>query len=81
VVVGDQRGDAVLLGAGDAFKAGDAVVDGDDQVGRLLRGDIDDFRRQAVAELEAVGSRKSTSAPSIFRARMPTAVAVAPSQS
>ena len=39
---------------GDAFQAGDAVIDGDDQVGRLLGGDIDDFRRQAVAELEAV---------------------------
>jgi hypothetical protein len=58
VVVGDQRGDAVLLGAGDAFQAGDAVVDGDDQVGRLLGGDIDDFRRQAVAELEAVGEQE-----------------------
>ncbi len=54
VVVGDQRGDAEFAGAGDAFEAGDAVVDGDDEVGRLPRGDIDDFRRQAVAELEAV---------------------------
>jgi len=63
VVVGDQRGDAVLLGAGDTFQAGDTVVDGDDQVGRLLGGDIDDFRRQAVAELEAVGDEEMDVGP------------------
>ena len=58
VVVGDQRRDAVFAGAVDALDAGDAVVDGDDQVGRLLRGDVDDFRRQPVAELEAVGQQE-----------------------
>ena len=58
VVVGDQRRDAELAGAIDALDAGDAVVDGDDQVGRLLRGEVDDFRRQAVAELEAVGQQE-----------------------
>jgi hypothetical protein len=58
MVVGDQRRDAVLLCAGDAFEAGDAVVDSDDQVVRLLRGDIDDFRRSAVPELEAVGEQE-----------------------
>ena len=58
MVVGDQRGDAQLVGAGNAFQAGDAVVDGDDQVGRLLGGNVDDFRREAVAEFEAVGQQK-----------------------
>ncbi len=58
VVVGDQRRDAVFAGAIDPFDTGDAVVDGDDEVGRLFGGDVDDFRRQAVAELEAVGEQE-----------------------
>ena len=40
---------------GDAVDAGDAVVDGDDQVGLLLRGEAHDFGREAVAGVEAVG--------------------------
>ena len=48
----------MFAGAIDAFDAGDAVVDGDDEIGRSLRGDIDDFRRQPVAELEAVRQQK-----------------------
>ena len=58
VMVGDQRRDAQFAGAGDALQAGDAVIDGDDQVGRLFGGQFDDFRRQAVAELEAVGNQE-----------------------
>ena len=58
MVVGDQRRDAVFAGAVDALDAGDAVVDSDDEVGRLLRGDVDDLRRQPVAELEAVGQQE-----------------------
>jgi hypothetical protein len=57
VVVGDQRRDAELAGAGDALDAGDAVVDGDDQVGRALCGEVDDFRRQAVAVAKRLGTR------------------------
>ena len=39
-----------------AVDAGDAVVDGDDDVGCLFaRGQFHDFRREAVAILEAVG--------------------------
>ena len=57
MVVGDQRGDAELVGARHAFDAGDAVVDGDQQVGapRRARGEIDDFGREAIAVFEAVG--------------------------
>ena len=54
VVVGDQGGDTVLLGTGDAFQAGDAVVDGNDQVRGLLGGKVDDFWREAIAELETI---------------------------
>ena len=43
------------LRARDALDAGDAVVDGDEQVGLALRGEVDELGRQAVAELEAVG--------------------------
>ena len=44
-------------GACDAFDAGDAVVDGDDQVGGHRRREIDDFGRQPVAVGEAVGDQ------------------------
>ena len=54
MVVGDQRRDAKLVCARHAFDAGDAVVDGHDQVGLHLCREVDEFRRQAVAELEAV---------------------------
>ena len=42
----------------DPFHAGDAVVDGDDEVGLAGGGEVDDFRRQAVAQLEAVGNQE-----------------------
>ncbi len=54
VMVRDEHGDAEFVGARHAVDARDAVVDGDDQVGRLLRGELDDLRRQPVAVLEAV---------------------------
>ena len=54
VMVGDEHGDAEFVGARHALDARDAVVDGDDQVGRRLRGELDDLRRQPVAVLEAV---------------------------
>ncbi len=56
VVVGDDHFDAAPVGFDHAVDAGDAVVDGDDDVGRLFaRGQRDDLGRQAVAVLEAVG--------------------------
>ncbi len=55
VVVGDQHLEPGRLGRGHAVDAGDAVVDGDQQLGLALQGHGDDFRGQAVAVLEAVG--------------------------
>ena len=82
VVVGDQGGDAELRWRGHAVDAGDAVIDGDDQVGLALCGEIDDLRRQAVAVVKAVGHQIVDLRRRIARsARMPTAQAVAPSQS
>jgi len=54
VMIGNKHGNAVFLGAGDAFQTGDAVVDGDDEVRREAGGDIDDLRREAVTQLETV---------------------------
>ena len=54
VMVGDEHGDAEFVGPRHAVDTGDAVVDGDDQVGRPLRGEFDDFRRQPVAVLESI---------------------------
>ena len=54
VVVGDQRGDAEALRVRDALDARDAVVDGDQDVGLAVRGDVDQLGRQPVAQLEAV---------------------------
>jgi hypothetical protein len=55
VVVGDHDLDAAFARRLDAVDAGDAVVHGDDDVGRFFaRGQGDDFRRQAVAVFEAV---------------------------
>ena len=55
VVIGDERGDAELARARHAFDAGDAVVDGDEEIGPALRGELDQLGREPVAELEAVG--------------------------
>ena len=65
-----------------AVDAGDAVVHGDQQVGLALCGEVDQLRRQAVAELEAVGHQVvDAGARNARSARMPTAQAVAPSAS
>ncbi len=55
VMVGDQHVDAARGRRRDAVDARDAVVDGDEQARLHLRGERDDLRRQAVAELEPVG--------------------------
>jgi hypothetical protein len=55
VMVGHQHRNAQFVGACHAFDAGDAVVHGDDDVRLGMRREIDDFGRQAVAVLEAVG--------------------------
>ena len=56
VVVGDQHFHAQAVCFGDAVDAGDAVVDGDQDVGFFLfGGEADDFRRQAVTVIKAVG--------------------------
>ena len=49
VVVGDQHAHAARLGRGDARMAGDAVVDGDQQIGQRLGELVDERRRQPVA--------------------------------
>ena len=56
VVVGDHDREPVRRGMGDAFEAGDAVVDRQQHVGRFaLEREIDDRRRQAVAVDAPVG--------------------------
>ena len=55
VVIGDQRADAQRAGARHAFDARDAVVHRDEQVRLALSSQIDQLRRQAIAQLEAVG--------------------------
>ncbi len=55
VMIGDQHVDAGRGRRAHAVDARDAVVDGDDQARRLARRHRDDLRREAVAELEAVG--------------------------
>ena len=57
VVVGDQHLPAARLRRGDAGVAGDAVVDGDQQVGLQRREFVDQRRRQPVAVHDAVGHR------------------------
>ena len=54
-MVGDERGDAEALRARHTFDAPDAVVHGDEEVGLALRRELHQFRREPVAELEAVG--------------------------
>ena len=54
VVVGNQRGDAQRTGFFDAVDAGDAVIDGNDQVGFAVRGELDDGRGEAVAIFKTV---------------------------
>ena len=54
VVVGDDDVDARLHGRRHTIDAGDAVIDGDDDVGRTRRGKRDDFGRQAITKFEAV---------------------------
>jgi hypothetical protein len=52
--VGHHDVDAARVGGRHAVDAGDAVVDRDDHIRLLPGGQFDDFRRQAVAVLEAV---------------------------
>ena len=55
-MIGDDDVDAKLSGACHALDAGNAVVDGDDDVGVVcLSGCIHDGGRQTVAELETIG--------------------------
>jgi hypothetical protein len=57
VVVGNQRGNAEFAGTGHSFVAGDAVVDGDDEVRIPCGGKIHEFRRKAVAVNESIGNQ------------------------
>jgi len=54
MVIGDEHLHAVGPGGAHARDARDAVVDGDNQVGILLRRERDDLRRKPVTVLEAV---------------------------
>jgi hypothetical protein len=58
VVIGDQHPHAQRIGARHAGHTGDAVVHGDQPIGRAARArgsEIDDLRRQPIAVFEAVG--------------------------
>ncbi len=63
VMIGDQHLDARGSRRGHPGNAGDAVVDGDDQVGGAGRGEGDDLGSQAVAVFEAVGNQEIDLAP------------------
>ena len=64
VVVGDHDREPVRRGAGDAVDAGDAVVDGEQHVGRLRSSaQIDDRRRQPVAVRSAGRARRRRASP------------------
>ncbi|MNH97115.1 hypothetical protein D3C73_498070 [compost metagenome] len=55
VVVGDEHLEPGLFRRCHAFDAGDAVVDGDQQMRLTLKRHRDDFRCQAIAVVESVG--------------------------
>ena len=55
MMVGDQRGDAPAARQRDAFKTGDAVVDGNQQPGRAGGGQFDNGGTESVAVALAVG--------------------------
>src|SRR5690606_32008508 len=56
MMVSDNNIDATSLGFGHAFDAGDAVIDGDDNIRSFFTYcEFDDFRCQAIAVFEAVG--------------------------
>ncbi len=55
MVIGDECGDAECLRASHPLDACDAVVYRHDQIGRARVREVHQFRRQAVAELEAIG--------------------------
>ena len=57
MVVGDEHLHAPRLRGSHAFVAGDAVVDGQQQIGLSLGGQLDDFRGQAIAVFEAIGDQ------------------------
>ena len=54
MVIGDDDLPAQIPGGANAFVRGDAVVDGDQHVRLTALCDLNDFRGQAIAELEAV---------------------------
>ena len=55
VMIGDQNVDAQRACSRHAINAGDAIVNGDDHVGTLLRCQLDQLGGQAVAVFKAVG--------------------------
>ena len=57
VMVGDENGEPLRFGVGNAFDARNSVVDRNDEIRFRIgrRAEIDDFRRQAVPQFEAVG--------------------------
>ncbi len=58
MMIRDQHLDAAFARRGDAADARDAVVDGDDERRRALRGQPHDLGRQAITELEAIGHQE-----------------------
>ena len=55
-MIGDQRVDPERLCGSDTCMTRDAVVDGQNELGTIpLDRELDDFRRQPVAVLEAIG--------------------------
>ena len=57
-MIGDQHINAAAVGLGHSINTGDAVVNGDDDVGIALRGEGNDFRGQSITVLETIGDDK-----------------------
>ncbi len=55
MMIGNQHRNAQCVGFGDTRNAGHTVVDSNQQRGRSVRRDADDFRRQPIAVLETIG--------------------------
>ena len=58
MVVSDQHLNAAPVGFRHAIDAGDPVVNSDDDVRATLCRECDDFRRQSIAKLKAIGHDK-----------------------
>ena len=54
MMVSNQHADAEPLGGANALTARDTIVDRDDQVGHLRRGDLYDLGRQTIAKFKAI---------------------------